>query len=133
MANIGQAVQLADRNGVVYPTGPASLTAGATGVAAGAVSATLPAVPGKTTVLQGMLITCSNAVGAVTGQGSISDGTFTLPFQFNETNNGNGNNALPVPLGQGIQASAINTGITVTVPAITGGGVVSIALWGVAQ
>ena len=111
------------------PFGATPVTASNTGAAAAAVSATLPAVAGKTTYLTGFCVTATNPSAAVNGivavTGTVSGG---LSFQFVE-GVGLGGQLCP-SLPKPIPASAANTPIVVALPAITSGGAGAVTAFG---
>jgi hypothetical protein len=110
-----------------------TFTASSTGLAAAANSATLPAdTTGKTTYLTGFSCV-SHAPGAVVGTAAtpititgLSGGTWSIHFVENTTYGGELNVAFPQP----IPASAANTAIVLSIPALTGGAVTSISMYG---
>lgn len=102
------------------------VAAGATAAGAGAaITVTAPGASAKVTRLWGFTIACTPATGTVSGQVTVSDGTWTIPYQFVETTAGGVLQEQYPP----IDASAGNTAITLTVPAIAGGGTCSAALF----
>lgn len=106
-----------------------AVTGSATGAAAAAVSASLPAVAAKTNYLTGFVVTATNPAavvnGVVTVTGLVSG---TLSFQFVEAVATGGQ--LVVTFDTPIPASAVNTAITANLPAITGGGAGAVAVFG---
>lgn len=102
----------------------------ATGAPAGAVSVSLPAVAGKTTICYGFTISAAGSLNAEWGAATLSDGIKTMTYQYAQTNGGNGSDMFHCPLMPGIKASATNTAITLSVPAIASGGTVSVSIFG---
>jgi len=90
------------------------------GSAGASVSTSCPAAAGLTNYLWKIGASCSSPASTVSGVVTVT-GTKggSLSYEFNEVNGGAPelNDAFPP-----IQASATNTGIVVTVPAISGGG-----------
>lgn len=105
------------------------ITSSATGAAAATAVATLSGVSNKTTYITGFTATSGNpgatVVGVVTVTGTISG---TLSYQFTESATLGGELIVTFPTP--IPASAVNTAIVVTIPAITSGAVVAIAAYG---
>lgn len=99
-----------------------------TGSAAAQLQVSLPASVGRITCLKNAVITSAAVAAVVSGVVTISDGTFTLNYQFVETVSAGGYMCLD--FAEPLPASAANTAITVTIPAITGGAVTAIALVG---
>jgi hypothetical protein len=128
-ADTGLTTHCANCYNGALPFGATPVTASASGAAAAAVSATLPAVAGKTTYLTGFCVTATNPTAAVNGlvsvTGTISGG---LNFQFVE-GVGLGGQLCP-PLPKPIPASAANTPIVVALPAITSGGAGAVTAFG---
>jgi len=101
------------------------VTNSATGAAAGAVTATLPAVAAKTTTLTGFIISCAPVAAAVSGVVTITGligGTASLVFVEAVASGGLLGFTFPTP----IPASGLNVAIAVVVPAIAGGAAVSV-------
>jgi hypothetical protein len=118
----------AGAQGYIPPTG-ANITASATATT-GAFSAALPAVAGKVNYLCGVLITSGGTttatVVAVTITGLVS-GTMNVAYVAPAAG-GQGKIALALP--QCIGASAADTAITVSVPALGAGTTAALSLWG---
>lgn len=111
-----------------YATYWASATAGGAGLA---VSLTMPAVVGKTAILYGFTVTASGSLNAEWANCTVTDGTNTLTYSYPQTNGGNGSDVMHIPLDPGIKASAQDVGITISVAAVSSGGIPSISAWGV--
>ena len=114
---------------VWQPTTPVGNSA--TAVAAAQCVATLPAVAGKTTYIMGFVLTAGAPAGAVVGVATVTGlgiAGGTLNFQFVETPNFGGELVIEFPFP--IPASAANTPIVVTIPAITSGAVTAVSAWG---
>lgn len=110
---------------------PATAMVSEVGAGAGqAVSVALPAVAGKTTICKGLVISAAGSLNAEWGLVTLSDGTWTLNFQYAQTNGGNGSDTFGISFGDGLQASAQDTAITLSCPAIASGGTVALSLWG---
>jgi len=155
MANVGLTVLLVDASGKAITSLLAPLEAGgvsnpldvrlmgsipeaagtqvadSTTAAAGtANSAVLPAVAGETTYLRGFAI--SSAIPAAAHSGLLTlSGVVGGPlfFEFNELIQGQ--SVMTVSFVPGLAASGQNQVITLSLPAITGGGATAIAMWGV--
>lgn len=118
---IGQGLQAGGNVGLNVGT---PLAATSIGNAAAANVVTLPTAAGRTTYISGfdlttgVVIAAASAVLAVAG---ISNG---FNYQVTELVVGNGN--LIVSYVPAIPASAVNTVITVSLPALTGGGVTAL-------
>jgi hypothetical protein len=111
----------------IPPVG-ANITASATATT-GAFSASLPAVAGKINNLCGFLITSGGTTTAATVSVTVTglvSGTLNLAYVAPATGQGKVSLALP----QCIGASATNTAITVSVPALGAGTTAAAALWG---
>lgn len=110
---------------------PSTTMESAIGTGAGvAVSVALPAVPGKSTICRGITITAAGGLNAVWGTVTLSDGTWTLTFQYAQTNGGNGSDMFGLSFGDGLLATNPNAAITLSCPAITSGGTVALSIWG---
>jgi hypothetical protein len=107
----------------------------ATGTAAAAVTAALPAGSGLTTFIGGFTVTSGAPTATVSGTVTVtglapwlgSNGTLSFQFVESATVGGELNIDFPFLL----PASALNAAITVTCPAITSGAVVSVAAYGI--
>lgn len=111
---------------------PTTVTASATGAAAAIVTATLPGVANKTNYLTGFVATSTNPASTVSGTITITGCVGgTLSFQFVESNTFGGEMIVSFPYP--IPASAVNTAITVTIPAITSGGAGGLVVTGFVQ
>jgi hypothetical protein len=118
---------------VQYPLGAIPITASATGTTA-ATTATLAAIPGRTTYLCGLSIR-ANATAAATGNATVT-GTITGTLNFTQW-------TAPLASGLGITepsigsfcipASGTNQAIAVVSAAPGSGGVVSVSAWGYQQ
>lgn len=111
-----------------YPDGATPLIRGATGSAAAQVQVTLPALAGKSTYLTKATITSDKVAAAVSGVATITDGTWTLSYEFVETVSAGG--ALDLDFDPPLKTTVPNTTIVVTLPAITGGGAGAVACVG---
>jgi len=110
------------------------VTASATAAAGAANSATLPAAAGLTTYLTGftILTNIGGVAGSVSGVVTITGllgGTWSIQFT-NPGTTGNYGGELEITLLYPIPASAPNTAIVVSLPAITNAGASSIAVTG---
>lgn len=102
--------------------------ASATALAGLANSVSLPAVADKTNYLLGFIVTATNPAAAASGIVTVTGLGTTLSFQLTEsTTQGS---QLKVVFPEPLPASAVNTAITVAVPAITGGGATAVAVFG---
>lgn len=105
-----------------------SVVASATAAAAAACTATLAGVAGRTTYICGLAITTTNPAGIVSGIATVTGLGVTLNFQVVEsTTHGF---QLLVTFDNPVPASAANTAIVVTLPAITGGAASAVTAWG---
>jgi hypothetical protein len=114
-----------------FPANATPLYQSAVGVSPGAVAtATLSPVNVTGTVyLTQAFLTCTSPAAQQAGLATISDGTWTLNFEFVESTSAGG--CLMLAFGaQPLMASAPNTAITVTVPVIGSGGTVAVAITG---
>jgi hypothetical protein len=114
---------------VGYPHDATPINASNTGTAALQLAVALAGAAGLTTYLGKAIVTSQAPAAMVAGVVTISDGTWTLNFDFVETTSAGGFMHLDfadMPL----IASAANTAITVTIPAITNGAVTAISLVG---
>ncbi|HUO06581.1 MAG TPA: hypothetical protein VMU16_15410 [Candidatus Binataceae bacterium] len=109
--------------GAIVPGARQTVISATAGTAGAAVSATTPAGSGKTTRLWNFTITCTPASGIVAGQVTVTDGTWSTAYQLVETTAGAKLQEQLPP----VDASASNTAIAINVPAISNGGVCSIA------
>ena len=103
----------------------------ATALAAAQCVATLPAVAGKTTYLNGFAVTTHAPTANVTGTVTVSfDGGTTVHLNYimceSATIGGDLNIAFPDP----IPATSSNKSIVITLPAITGGAVSAVSAYG---
>jgi hypothetical protein len=117
----------AQTSGFTPPVG-ANITASATATT-GAFSAALPAVAGKVNFICGFILTSGGTAGATTVSVTVTglvSGTLNLAYVAPAT--GQGNLALALP--QCIGASAVDTAITISVPALGAGTTAAVALWG---
>jgi hypothetical protein len=98
---------------------------GCTATANGAtLTCAAPAASGKTTRLYAFTVTCTATGATVEGQVTLSDGIWTMPYQLVETSSGGQLQDQFPP----IDASAADTPITLTIPAVSGGGTCSAVL-----
>lgn len=99
-----------------------------TSTAGGACTSVIPAVAGKRNYLLGFSITTTAPAAISTGVATVTGLGVTLSYQVVETTTAGAqvhvNFANPLP------ASALNTAITLTLPAITGGGSVATVIYG---
>lgn len=103
--------------------------ASATAIAAAVNTATLPAVAAKKNYLLGFTISTGNATAAVTGVVTVTGLAIgTMNFQIVEPAAVGGLLSITFPVA--LAASAVNTAIVVTLPAITGGAVSTVAAFG---
>lgn len=108
-------------------------TVSATGAAAAAVNATIPAgTDGRTNYLTSFSVSAGTVVAAVNGTVTVT-GVIggPLTYQFTETVAGGGDLNISFP--SGLAATGPNVAITVTVSAITGGSAVSVNVTGYRQ
>ena len=106
-----------------------AVIASQTGAAAALVTATMPAVSGKTNYVTGVIITSTNPASTVSGAVTITGlagGTITLQFTESSTLGGN----LQVFFTVAQPAATQNLAVSINVPAITSGGAVSATLLG---
>jgi hypothetical protein len=114
---------------VPLPYGCVTLYGSSVGGAGAGVTVTLtPAFAYNTVFLTQAFLTATSPVAQQSGVATISDGTWTLNFEFVETTSAGG--ALPLTFLPPLMASAPNTPITVTVPAIAGGSAVAVSATG---
>jgi hypothetical protein len=111
-----------------YPFSATPITASATGTAGAANSAALAGATGATTYLCAAIITSLQPAAVENGVVTISDGTFTLKFDLVESVTLGGQ--LILPFSPCLKASATNTAITVSVPAISSGAATAISAAG---
>lgn len=103
----------------------------ATAAAAAQCQATLPAANGKTTYINGFIITSHAPTGNVQGTASVSlDGGTTQHLQFIFCESSTVGGQLQVEFPDPIPAKTPNTTIVVTLPAITSGAVSAISAYG---
>lgn len=103
--------------------------ASATAAAGAANAQTLPAVAGKTNFLMGFVITTGQPAAVVNGVVTVTGLKIgTMSFQIVQSVNNGG--SLDIHFPQPLPASAVNTAITVTLPAIVGGAVSAVAVYG---
>ena len=96
---------------------------------AGVTAVITPTIATRRAYLTKAIITSAAPAAITSGLVTISDGTWTLNFEFVETVSAGG--ALVLPFGeQPLVATTPNTPITVTVPAIAGGATAAIAATG---
>lgn len=101
------------------------------GVAAAAVSATLPGVGGKTTYIRGFVVSTTNPAAAVSGLVTVT-GLVGGPLNFELVESVAQGGLLPINFGNsGLAASGQNTAIVVNLAAIAGGGAGAVSAWGV--
>jgi hypothetical protein len=124
----GLTVHCANCYSGALPFGATPISASNTGAAAAAVSATLPAVAGKTTYLTGFCVTSTNPAAAENGLVAVTGTISTLDFEFVEGVSLGGQLCPPLP--KPIPASAADTPIVVTLPAITSGGAGAVTAYG---
>lgn len=106
-----------------------SLAVSATESGAGAgVTATLPNVANQWTVITGFIITSGVPAANHTAAVTVSLGGTTLTFQYNETTTFGGQ--LIVQFSNPIPATAVNTAIVVTMPAVASGAITTIDVFG---
>jgi hypothetical protein len=114
---------------IAYPGDATFITGGGTGTAGNQNQQTLAAAVNKTTYLSKAIITSQGPATQVGGVVTISDGTWTLSFQFVETITAGG--FMHLDFGDApLVGSAVNTAITVTIPAIGSGAATAVALVG---
>lgn len=115
---------------VPLPQGANAIYQSNTGAAGAQVQAAItPSVVTRRAYLTKAILTSGAPNPLVSGIATISDGTWTLNVVFVETVTAGG--ALILPFGeQPLVASAPNTPITVTIPAIGGGAVAAVAVAG---
>lgn len=105
----------------------------ATGAAAAAVTVSLTPAASNLAYLQGVTITCTAPaaiqVGVVTITGVTTPNNVPLSFQFTETVAAGGVLHLLFP-GNGLEAATRGGAITISFPAVTSGGAVSISAYG---
>ncbi len=114
--------------GIEEPEEADYVYASATSAAGATAVATLPAVAGKRNYLLGFVITSTNPAAAVNGVVTVTGLGTTLSFQFVESTTLGGK--LVVQFSKPLPASALNTAIAVTLPAIATGGLGAVAAWG---
>lgn len=103
----------------------------ATAAAAAACVATLPGAVGKTTYIMGFVISTAAPAAAVTGTATVTGllaAIGTLNFQVVESVTLGAELVVEFPFP--LPASAQNTPIVVTLPAITSGAVSAVSAWG---
>lgn len=106
--------------------------ASATAAAAAANAVSLPAVAGKTNYLSGLVVSTGNPASAVTGVVTVTGlSVGTLSFQIVESVAAGG--LLNINFAEPLPASAVDTAITVTLPAITSGAVSTVAVHGIVR
>ena len=113
------------------PSGATLVYNSGTAAAAQALTVALPAVAAKTNFLTGIDITFGQATAQVTGLVTVTGLTTTLNYQVEQPVGAASltlmlNYRYPTP----IPSSAVNTAISVVVPAMTGGGVVAVNVYG---
>jgi hypothetical protein len=114
---------------VHYPQDATPINASGTGTAAAQNAVALSGNANQYTFLSKAIVTSQSPAAQVGGVVTISDGTWTLSFQFVETVSAGG--FMHLDFGDApLQASAVNTAITVTIPAISSGAATAIALVG---
>lgn len=155
MANLGATITLVDQNGsptgttanatvfqlaeqgvLTSPTNPfpisdlqvSDTTGSNTAAAAAAATASLPAVAAKTNYIRGFCVSSGPAAAAVTGVVTVTNvAGGTLNFQYSIGTQGG---LLFIQFQDAIQAPSPNLAINVNLPAITGGSVSAISVWG---
>jgi hypothetical protein len=110
------------------PNGATQQNVGGTGAAAAQVQEVLPAVPGQYECIEHFVITSANPTATVNGVVTVTDGTWTKPYQFVETSSMGGLLIMNFPTP--IRSTSVNTPITVQLPAITGGAASSVEVSG---
>ena len=86
-------------------------------------TAVLTGVSGKFTCVQEVQVTLASASAVVAGELTISDGTWTVPAELVDTVSAGAYYQWGGPGSGVLQSSAVDTSVTVTVPALaTGGG-----------
>lgn len=114
---------------VHYPQDSVAINASNTGLAGASLAVSLAAAVNRYTYLAKAIVTSGAPAVLQVGVVTISDGTWTMYFQFCETVTAGGFAHLDfsdAPL----VGSAWNTPITVTIPVIAGGAVTAIAAVG---
>lgn len=113
-----------------YPNNSTPVTASATGTT-GAVTATLPAINGKTTFLCGFVMTSGGTTAATTGPATVT-GTINgaLNFVYEEPALAAGQGRLVVPFAPCVPASGQNTAIVINMPAGGAGTTAAVTSWG---
>ena len=118
------------RNTNSLPHGSSPAYASATGAPGVSNTVTIAALASNFTFITGFTVSAqppsgTNPVGGVV---TISDGTWTLYYQFVDTVSAGGfiNKELNIPL----MSTDVNTAITLTLAAITGGGATAVELRG---
>ena len=120
-AIIGQPLQSGGNVGLNVGT---ALVQTSVGNAAAANVVTLPTAPGRTTFISGFELTTGVVIAAASAVVSVAGVSNGLNYQVTELAVGNGN--LVVSYIPAIPASAPNTVISVSLPALTGGGVTAL-------
>jgi hypothetical protein len=110
--------------------GTSTLISNSTSLAAAASGTiSLPAAAGKITYCRGFCVSSAPAAAVVTGQVFLSGPTNTLLYEYAELVANQ--SILSQYFGEtGIPGSAINTAIVLNFPAITGGAVTTLTIWG---
>lgn len=129
----GQAIQLDSAGNLKTSLIQASpVNSSATGDATHSAVATLPGVANKTTYISGFTMTTTAPASAVNGVATIA-GLLggTMYYQVQESTAQGFQ--LTIIFAQPIPASAQNTAIYVTIPAIAGGGLTAVAAYGFQQ
>lgn len=114
------------------PVGAVPLAVSSGNVANASAVATLPAAVGKTTYIKGFTITPGGVTVAAVVTATLTGVANTLSYTIGApTGAGAAGPAVVVPFGDGIPASAVNTAIVLTLPALGGGNLnASVTAWG---
>ena len=97
--------------------------------AAIATAVLTPSVSSNTMYLTQAILTADQVTAVVTGNATITDGSWTLNFRFVETVSAGGALVL-IFEAQPLMATTPGTAITVTVPVISGGSTVAVSITG---
>lgn len=92
-------------------------------------ASSLPAVAGKRNYVLGFAITCSAPAAIQTAVATLS-GLFGSDLNFRFVQTTQGGTQMVVNFAHPLPASAVNTAITLTVPAVATGGIPATAIWG---
>lgn len=114
--------------GTGYPSNSLPVTASATGTT-GAIVATLPSSPGRTTFICGFTMTSGGTTAALVSNATVA-GTISGTMNFSYVDVSSGQGLLGVAFPVCIPANAASTAIVVTQPAGGTGTVGAVSAWG---